>query len=47
VGIGTISMWAIERDHGTCPGRIDSNTCSGIVQRDWAFSHLLEPFTGR
>jgi hypothetical protein len=47
VGIGTISMWAIERDHGTCPGRIDSNTCSGIVQPDRAFSHLLEPFTGR
>lgn len=47
VGISTLSMWAIERDHGTCPGRIDSNTCSGIVQPDWAFSHLLEPFTGR
>jgi Glycosyl hydrolases family 18 len=47
VGIGTISMWAIERDNGNCPGRIDSNTCSGIVQPDWAFSHLLEPFTRR
>jgi hypothetical protein len=45
VGIGTLSMWAIERDNGACPGRIDSNTCSGIVQTDWAFSHLLEPFT--
>jgi Glycosyl hydrolases family 18 len=45
VGISTISMWAIERDNGACPGRIDSNTCSGIVQPDWAFSHLLEPFT--
>ncbi len=47
VGIGTISMWAVERDNGGCPGRIGSNTCSGIVQPDWAFSHLLEPFTGR
>jgi Glycosyl hydrolases family 18 len=46
VGISTISMWAIERDNGACPGRIDSNTCSGVVQPDWAFSHLLEPFTG-
>jgi hypothetical protein len=45
VGIGTLSMWAIERDNGGCPGRIDSNTCSGIVQPRWAFSHLLEPFT--
>jgi hypothetical protein len=45
VGISTLSMWAIERDNGACPGRIDSNTCSGIVQPDWAFSHLLEPFT--
>jgi hypothetical protein len=45
VGIGTLSMWAIERDNGGCPGRIDSNTCSGIVQPQWAFSHLLEPFT--
>jgi Glycosyl hydrolases family 18 len=46
VGISTLSMWAIERDNGGCPGRIDSNTCSGIVQPDWAFSHLLQPFTG-
>ena len=29
VGIGTLSMWAIERDNGTCPGRIDSNTARG------------------
>jgi len=47
VGISTISMWAVEGDHGTCRGRIDSNMCSGIVQPDWAFNHLLEPFTGR
>jgi hypothetical protein len=45
VGIGTLSMWAIQRDSGACPGRIHSNTCSGIVQRPWAFAHLLEPFT--
>jgi hypothetical protein len=45
VGIGTLSMWAIERDNGACPGRIDSNTCSGIVQAPWAFTHLLQPFT--
>ncbi len=45
VGIGTLSMWAIERDNGACPGRIDSNSCSGIVQRQWAFTHLLQRFT--
>ena len=45
VGIGSLSMWAIQRDNGACPGRIDSNTCSGIVQAPWAFTHLLQPFT--
>ncbi len=40
-----LSIWAIQRDNGGCPGATDSNTCSGIRQRGWAFSHLLEPFT--
>ena len=40
-----LSIWAIQRDNGGCPGAIGSNTCSGIKQRPWAFSHLLEPFT--
>ncbi len=42
-----LSIWAIQRDHGGCPGVIDSNSCSGIRQKSWAFSHLLEPFTRR
>jgi len=25
---------------------VDSNTCSGITQNDWDFSHILQPFTG-
>jgi hypothetical protein len=33
-------------DNGGCPGNRDSNTCSGITQNTWDFSHLLEPFTG-
>jgi hypothetical protein len=37
-----ISIWAIQRDNGGCPGTIDSNSCSGIRQPRWAFSHLLE-----
>ena len=45
-GMNFLSIWAIQRDNGGCPGTTDSNTCSGITQNDWDFSHLLEPFTG-
>lgn len=45
-GVGLLSVWAIQRDNGGCPGAIDSNSCSGIKQPAWAFSHLLEPVTG-
>ena len=41
-----LSVWAIQRDNGGCPGTRDSNTCSGITQNTWDFSHLLETFTG-
>jgi hypothetical protein len=41
-----LSIWAIQRDNGGCPGTTDSNTCSGVTQNTWDFSHLLEPFTG-
>ncbi|MGN6378538.1 MAG: chitinase [Gaiellales bacterium] len=47
VGLGTLSAWAIQRDNGGCPGRIDANNCSGIRQPTWAFSHLLAPYTRR
>jgi chitinase len=40
-----LSIWAIQRDNGGCPGTRDSNTCSGITQNTWDFSHLLQPFT--
>ena len=39
-----ITIWAIQRDNGRCPGAIDSNSCSGIVQSRWAFSRLIESF---
>src|SRR5207253_10161210 len=42
----TLSIWAIQRDNGGCPGTTDSNSCSGIVQNPWDFSHILEPYTG-
>jgi Glycosyl hydrolases family 18 len=45
-GLNFLSIWAIQRDNGGCPGTRDSNTCSGITQNTWDFSHLLEPFTG-
>ena len=44
-GLAVLSIWAIERDNGGCPGTIGANSCSGITQPTWAFSHLLEPFT--
>ena len=40
-----LSIWGIQRDNGACPGAFDSDTCSGIKQKAWVFSHLLEPFT--
>jgi hypothetical protein len=45
-GIGTLSIWALQRDNGGCPGSRDKNNCSGIVQNTWDFTHLLQPFTG-
>ena len=45
-GMNFLSIWAIQRDNGDCPGTTDSNTCSGITQNPWDFSHTLEQFTG-
>jgi hypothetical protein len=44
-GLSLLSLWAIQRDNGGCPGQTDSNDCSGIVQNPWDFTHLLQPFT--
>jgi hypothetical protein len=44
--VNTLSIWAIQRDNGGCPGVTGSNSCSGIVQNIWDFTHLLQPFTG-
>jgi hypothetical protein len=43
-GMNFMSIWAIQRDNGGCPGSVDNNTCSGITQNTWDFSHLLEAF---
>jgi hypothetical protein len=45
-GMRGLSIWAIQRDNGGCPGGRAANDCSGIAQHTWAFSHTLEPFTG-
>jgi hypothetical protein len=44
-GMSNLSMWAIQRDNGGCPGNTGANNCSGIAQSTWDFSHLLSPFT--
>lgn len=43
--INTLSFWALQRDNGGCPGTGGSDSCSGIAQDTWAFSHAFEPFT--
>jgi hypothetical protein len=45
--IQEFSIWAIQRDNGGCPGAIDSNSCSGITQPRWAFSHMLDSYSRR
>jgi len=45
-GLSTLSIWAIQRDNGGCPGVTGSNSCSGIAQNTWDFTHVLQPFTG-
>ncbi|MEU3225590.1 glycosyl hydrolase family 18 protein [Streptomyces sp. NPDC006976] len=44
-GVGTLSFWALQRDNGGCPGTGGSDTCSGIAQDTWYFSHTFAPFT--
>ena len=44
-GISSLSFWALQRDNGGCPGTGGSDTCSGVAQSQWYFSHIFEPFT--
>ncbi|MFJ6217432.1 glycosyl hydrolase family 18 protein [Streptomyces sp. NPDC092296] len=44
-GINTLSFWALQRDNGGCPGTGGSDSCSGIAQSTWQFSHTFAPFT--
>ncbi|MCZ4098777.1 chitinase [Streptomyces sp. So13.3] len=45
-GIASLSFWALQRDNGGCPGTGGSDSCSGIAQSTWFFSHAFAPFTG-
>ncbi|MEU2871216.1 glycosyl hydrolase family 18 protein [Streptomyces olivoreticuli] len=45
-GVNTLSFWALQRDNGGCPGTKGSDSCSGIAQDTWYFSHTFAPFTG-
>jgi len=44
-GIAELSFWALQRDNGGCVGTGGSNTCSGVAQQTWQFSHAFVPFT--
>jgi hypothetical protein len=44
-GISTLSMWALQRDNGNCPGTKGAGDCSGVAQPTWYFSHVFEAFT--
>jgi hypothetical protein len=44
--LNLLSIWAIQRDNGGCPGSRGQNTCSGITQNTWDFSNVYNTFTG-
>ncbi|MFJ9605041.1 glycosyl hydrolase family 18 protein [Kitasatospora sp. NPDC101176] len=44
-GINTLSFWALQRDNGGCPGKSGDDSCSGINQNTWDFTHIFAPFT--
>ena len=44
-GIASLSYWALQRDNGGCPGTAGSDSCSGVVQTSWQYSHIFERFT--
>ncbi|MFC1420038.1 carbohydrate binding domain-containing protein [Streptacidiphilus cavernicola] len=46
-GLASLSFWALQRDNGGCAnGTAGSDSCSGIAQGTWDFSHALEAFNG-
>jgi chitinase len=45
--IGELSFWAVGRDSGACPGTPGSDSCSGVAQKPYQFTHIMAPFTRR
>ncbi|MFJ8107348.1 chitinase [Streptomyces sp. NPDC096132] len=43
-GVNTLSFWALQRDNGGCVGTGGSDSCSGVAQDTWYFSHVFERF---
>jgi hypothetical protein len=44
-GLGEVSIWALQRDNGNCPGTKGASSCSGVAQPTWFFSHVFEPLS--
>lgn len=44
-GLSHLSMWAVQRDNGSCPGGGAADGCSGIEQATWAFTKVLGAYT--
>jgi Glycosyl hydrolases family 18 len=42
--LGLISIWALQRDNGGCPGTKGAGSCSGVTQPTWYFSHVFGLF---
>ena len=43
--LNLLTIWAIQRDNGGCPGKAGDNLCSGITQNNWDFSTTLSAYT--
>jgi len=44
-GLGQVSIWALQRDNGNCPGTKGAGSCSGVAQPTWYFSHVFDLFS--
>lgn len=41
--VARLAFWSVSRDNGGCNGAV-SDSCSGVSQNTWDFSHIFEPF---
>lgn len=41
--VGLLAFWSVGRDNGSCSTPV-SPLCSGIAQKDWAFTHIFQKF---